>query len=138
MRVLLLALLLLFSISFYAQTNDNKPNMNHQDSIDAGLKVKIPEFPDGIDALIAFLGNNLKYPLDAEKQKIEGRVLVQFIVSTTGDVENITILQKLSPSCDEEAIRVTQLMPKWIPGEMKGKKVNTIFKLPFNFSLPQK
>ena len=67
---------------------------------------QMPTFPGGEAELMKFIRENLKYPLSAQKEGIQGRVILRFVVSKTGSIENITILRSLDPACDEEAIRL--------------------------------
>jgi TonB family protein len=96
---------------------------------------KEPEYPGGTEALFKFLGENLKYPDLAKLTKTQGRVFVYFVVKSDGTVDNISLIKGIGNGCDEEALRVIKLMPKWIPGENKGKKVNVAFYLPIKFKL---
>jgi protein TonB len=96
---------------------------------------KMPEYPGGQAALFEYLSTNVKYPADAEKQKIQGRVLVTFIVNTDGSITDIEVVKKAFPSLDAEAVRVISGMPKWIPGEQKGKKVRVKYTIPLSFNL---
>ena len=97
-----------------------------------------PEFPGGFKELMKYLNDNLKYPKDALGQGIEGRVRVQFIVTKTGEISNVKILQSLHPSCDEEAVRLISSMPKWIPGKQNGVPVNVYYTVPIRFTLEKK
>ena len=96
---------------------------------------QMPEFPGGMQALIEFLSQNIKYPEDAQKQKVEGRVLVKFVVETDGSVSNLEVAKNAFPSLDAEAMRVVQAMPKWTPGKQRGQVVRVKFVLPINFHL---
>ena len=96
---------------------------------------KMPEYPGGQAALFEYLSTNVKYPADAEKKKVEGRVLVTFIVNTDGSITDIELVRKAFPSLDAEAVRVISGMPKWIPGEQKGQKVRVKYTVPLSFNL---
>ena len=96
---------------------------------------KMPEYPGGQAALFEYLSTNVKYPADAEKKKVEGRVLVTFIVNTDGSITDIELVRKAFPSLDAEAVRVISGMPKWIPGEQKGQKVRVKYTVPLTFRL---
>jgi len=96
---------------------------------------QMPEYPGGMQALFEFMSQNIKYPADAQKQKVEGRVLAKFIVETDGSISNIEVVKQAFPSLDAEAVRVIQAMPKWKPGRQKGQAVRVKFVLPINFSL---
>lgn len=96
---------------------------------------QMPEFPGGQAALFEFLMKNVKYPADAKEKKIEGRVLVKFVVDTDGSITDISPLKKTYPSLDTEAIRVIKAMPKWIPGRQNGKVVKVHYSVPITFRL---
>lgn len=96
-----------------------------------------PKFPGGATALFKFISENLKYPKEAAKQGIQGRVIVQFVVGKDGSLQNVGITRGVSPELDKEAIRVFKhpKMPKWEPGRYKGKPVNVHFRCPITFKL---
>lgn len=107
-------------------------------TVDSLKKVeKMPEFPGGEQALMDFIGTNIKYPQNAIDRRIEGRVFVQFIVEPDGSVTNIKVARGIGGGCDEEAVRVVKMMPKWIPGEAFGEKVRVSYYLPINYKLPK-
>ena len=95
-----------------------------------------PEYPGGMDALLKFISDNLNYPSDCKKAKIEGRAIVEFIVAADGKVCNAAIMQSANnASLDAEALRVVGLLPQWKPGEKDGKAVDVRFYLPVAFRL---
>lgn len=96
---------------------------------------QMPEYPGGMQALFQYMADNLKYPKDAMKQQVEGRVLVQFIVETDGSISNAEVIKRVFPSLDEEATRVISAMPKWAPGKQNGKVVRVKFTVPVSFRL---
>lgn len=96
---------------------------------------QMPEYPGGIQALFEYLSQNVKYPADAEKQKVEGRVIATFVVETDGTINNVEVVKPVFPSLDAEAIRVLQGMPKWTPGKQSGKEVRVKYTVPINFHL---
>ena len=89
----------------------------------------MPEYPGGMSAMVEFLSKNVKYPKDAAKQKVEGRVLVWFVVETDGSLTDV----KVVPSLDAEAVRVVKTMPKWTPGKHNDQPVRVRFALPIVF-----
>jgi TonB family protein len=93
-----------------------------------------PEYPGGDEARINFLRSNIKYPQDAIKAGIHGKVFVTFIVEKDGKVTHVKILRGIGKSCDEEAFRVVKMMPNWIPGKAKGENVAVRFNLPIKFA----
>jgi TonB family protein len=94
-----------------------------------------PEFPGGMEALIKYLSENIKYPEQAKKDKIQGKVFVAFVVEKDGSVTDAKVLRGISGGCDEEALRVVNAMPKWEPGKQKGTPVRVSFNLPISFKL---
>ena len=94
-----------------------------------------PEFPDGMQGLMMFLMNNMRYPEDAEKAHEQGRVIVKFIVEKDGSAGNFEVVQGVSESLDKEAVRVLKDMPKWTPASVNGKPVACYFTLPVSFRL---
>lgn len=96
---------------------------------------KQAEFPGGTKAMMEWLGNNIRYPEDAFKADMQGRVIVKFVVNKDGSISDASILKSVSPSLDQEAVRVVMAMPKWAPGENNGEKVASYFHLPVVFKL---
>ncbi len=96
---------------------------------------EMPEFPGGMGEAMKFLGRNIKYPVVAQQAKIEGRVIVQFVVERDGNLSNIHVVRGVSPELDAEAIRVIGLMPKWKPGKQRGKEVAVKYTVPIMFRL---
>jgi TonB family protein len=94
-----------------------------------------PKPKDGIPALMRYFGENIRYPEEARKKGIEGKVFLQFVVQKDGSINNIQVLKGLGNGCDEEAVRVLKSMPAWQPGSQKGKHVNVMMSLPINFKL---
>ncbi|GAB6012340.1 energy transducer TonB [Viscerimonas tarda] len=98
---------------------------------------QMPNFPGGMGELNKFIASNLKYPTIASENGISGRVIVRFVVGKEGKVSDIQIMRGLDASCDKEARRVVELMPKWIPGMQNGRAVPVYFTLPIIFKLAQ-
>ena len=94
-----------------------------------------PSFPGGREELFKYLAYNVKYPIDATKNKIEGRVLVTFVVEHDGSISNVNVANSVYPSLDEESIRVVRGMPKWIPGKANGKTARVKYTIPITFRL---
>lgn len=96
----------------------------------------MPAYPGGLQALIEYLTANVKYPEEAQKNGVEGRVLVQFVVDKDGSITKVKVLRSSGVKAfDNEAIRVISSMPYWKPGTVRGKNVRVKYKLPVNFSL---
>ena len=96
---------------------------------------QMPEFPGGMGEAMRFLAKNIKYPVTAQEAKIEGRVIVQFVVRRDGSVSDIHTVRGVSPELDTEAMRVVSLMPKWNPGKQRGKAVSVKYTMPITFRL---
>ena len=96
---------------------------------------QMPEYPGGQAALFEYLSKNIKYPADAEKKKVEGKVFVTFVVDSDGKITDVSLLKKVFPSLDAEAIRVISAMPNWIPGRQKGQAVRVKYTVPIMFRL---
>ncbi len=94
-----------------------------------------PQFPGGQAELMSWLGKNIRYPVIAQENGIQGRVICQFVVGSDGSVRDIKVVRSLDPSCDKEAVRVIQSMPKWIPSRQNGKAVSVRYTLPVMFRL---
>ena len=96
---------------------------------------QMPSFPGGMEALMQYLAKNMRYPVEAQKNKVQGRVGVGFIVSKDGDIKKAHILRGVDPELDAEAIRVIESMPRWMPGMQRGKAVAVSYTLPVMFRL---
>ncbi len=96
---------------------------------------KMAEFPGGMNALYAYLVDNIKYPEKARRKGIEGRVRIKFIIQEDGSVADLKVQKSVEPLLDAEALRVVANMPHWIPGQQEGKNVKVQFVLPITFSL---
>lgn len=99
---------------------------------------KLPEFRGGKDGYVKFLLENIIYPEDAKKKGITGTVFITFVVEADGAVTGVKVLRGFNTDCDKEALRVVKMMPNWIPGENKGKKVAVQYNLPIKFALDGK
>ena len=101
---------------------------------------QMPEYPGGVEAMMKYIAENVKYPEEAKNKNIAGRVFVSFVVEKDGSVSNVKVLRSIGGGCDEEAVRVIKSMPKWKPGMQKGKPVRVSFQIPIYFKLdtPQK
>lgn len=95
----------------------------------------MPEFAGGMGGLMQYLSKNIKYPVEAQKAGIQGRVIMQVIIDKNGNVTNPKVTQPVAPLLDTEAIRVTASMPKWKPGTQRGMPVNVKYTFPIVFRL---
>ena len=96
---------------------------------------EMPEFPGGDAALFKWLYETIKYPAEAKDKGIQGKIILRFIVTSEGNVEDVSVVRGVDPLLDNEAVRVMRLCPKWIPGKMNGKPVNIYYSVPISFAL---
>ncbi len=94
-----------------------------------------PSFMGGNSEMYKFLGKNLKYPTAAQRANIQGKVFLSFIVEKDGSITDIETMKGIGFGCDEEAMRVVKLMPKWIAGKQNGRNVRVKFTIPVFFRL---
>ena len=95
-----------------------------------------PPTPQGGQAgLNDYLIKNLRYPAEAQRAKIQGKVIVGFVVTDVGRIADVQVKQSVGGGCDEEAVRVVKGMPNWTPGQLNGKPVNVQTSLPLSFTL---
>lgn len=96
---------------------------------------QMPEYPGGMKEMLKFLQENVKYPENAMKNNVQGRVIVQFVVEKDGTPTEFKVLRSVDPDLDAEALRVMKAMPKWKPGMQKGQVVRVKFTVPVSFKL---
>jgi protein TonB len=96
---------------------------------------EMPSFPGGESERNKFLADNIVYPQQATENGIQGTVYISFVVDSKGNVTDVKILRGIGGGCDEEALRVVKLMPKWHPGKQNGKQVRVLFNMPIYFKL---
>ena len=125
--------MLLMLLSTVAMAQHNRGNAGKDKVFDV-VEV-MPQFPGGQVELFNFLSDNVKYPADAEKKKIEGRVIATFVFDKDGSITDAEIVRSVYPSLDAEALRVINAMPKWVPGRQSGKAVRVKYTIPLTFSL---
>lgn len=116
------------------------PNENDKDSKDDevlnAISIEdVPQFPGGPSEFMKWLTRNLKYPATAQERKIQGKVLAEFIVNKDGSVTDVRIVGSLTPVCDNEALRVLRMMPRWTAGLQDGKPCRTKICIPIIFRL---
>jgi protein TonB len=97
---------------------------------------EMPSFQGkGVNRFREYISRNLVYPQEAVKKNISGRVIVQFIINSKGEIENVVVVRGVDPMLDQEAVRVVSSSPKWEPGKQRGKPVNVLFTFPISFRL---
>lgn len=95
----------------------------------------MPQFPGGESALLQFINKSVKYPVIAQENGIQGRVIIAFVIEKDGTVADAVVVRGVDPSLDREALRVVNAMPKWSPGKQRGKPVRVKYTLPVTFRL---
>lgn len=128
LKVALMMLVLLFS--FMTSTAQTKKNDMVFDVVEV-----MPQFPGGQIAMMKYIMENMKYPKQAMKEGIQGRVTVRFIVEKDGSISDVKPILSVHPLLNKEAVRVVESMPKWTPGKQNGKPVRVRFNLPVMFKL---
>ena len=128
LKVALMMLVLLFS--FMTSTAQTKKNDMVFDVVEV-----MPQYPGGPIAMLKYLMENIKYPEQAMKEGIQGRVTVRFIVEKDGSISDVKPILSVHPLLNKEAVRVVESMPKWTPGKHNGKPVRVRFNLPVMFKL---
>lgn len=125
---------LMMLIAFTSLTVALAQNAGNKDKVYETVEV-MPNFIGGQQALFSYIASHVKYPAQAEKQKIEGRTLVSFVVKKDGEVSDVKVGKSSYPLLDQEAVRVVRSMPKWEPGRIGNKKVNVRYYIPIEFKL---
>ena len=138
-RLITLTILLRCICCCYAQEDTiiwEQPAWALFEDVDHYLIVdEMPEFPGGNDKIIDYIQQNIKYPVEACEDKIQGRVFVNFIVEPDGSLSDIFVIRGIGGGCDEEAMRIIQNMPKWKPGKLNGEIVRCSCTVPVVFEL---
>ena len=107
----------------------------YNEPIDVRVVEDLPQFPGGAAEFMKWLTKNLKYPALAQKRKVKGRVVAQFVVNTDGSISDLELTEKLETSCDNEVLRVLRMMPKWQAGMMNAKPCRTKVCIPVVFNM---
>ena len=128
LKVALMMLVLLFS--FMTSTAQTKKNNMVFDVVEV-----MPQYPGGQIAMLKYIMENMKYPKQAMKEGIQGRVAVRFIVEKDGSISDVKPILSVHPLLNKEAVRVVKSMPKWSPGKQNGKPVRVRFVVPVMFKL---
>lgn len=142
MFIPLFGILLLSQQQVNSKTSETKPALTQQKPVEPDDPVfevveVMPEFPGGMESLMKYLGSHIKYPVEAVNKNLSGRVIVQFVVNKDGSPVEAEVVQSTSEIFNDAALNVIKGMPKWTPGEQKGKKVRVKFTIPVNFKTKQ-
>lgn len=117
------------------EEKDEPINQNENDPETLRIVQELPMYPGGMVEFMKWLTKNLKYPSAALRSKIEGKVMISFIVNTDGTISDIKVVKKAHRLLDAEALRVAKLMPKWEPGKDHGKVCRTMVAIPIVFEI---
>ncbi len=151
MKYSILSLVMLFSTIFVIQAQTNSISTDRNGAlavVDTETKkapktivneavTRVATYPGGMEALGAYLQKNLAYPLEARENAIEGKVYVVFEVTAQGTIQAASVLSGIGYGCDEEALRVVETMPNWLPALQYGHATTTKVVLPITFSLTE-
>ncbi len=96
---------------------------------------QMPEYTGGVEALLKYLAENVRYPKEAEEKGLQGRVIATFVVEKDGSISRAEIVKSVDPLLDEEALRVINAMPNWVPGRQNGEAVAVKYAVPISFRL---
>ena len=119
----------------YTEVMVEETESSQQEDVVFRVVEEMPEFPGGLLEAMTFLAENIKYPVAAQEAKIEGRVIVQFVVGKDGCISDVKTVRGVSPELDAEAMRVVSSMPKWKPGKQRGQAVAVRYTMPVTFRL---
>ena len=111
-----------------------QPNVQPAVAAPSSALDQMPEFPGGMEALNTYLRNNIRYPQEAQKAGIQGRVIIQFIVSKDGNITDAEVVESVDPQLDAEGLRLIKNMPRWKPGMRKGQAIRVKQTLPIRFA----
>ncbi len=96
---------------------------------------EMPEFPGGMPSLMKFISTSIRYPVVAQENGIQGKVIITFVIDKSGNVTNVRVFRGIDPALDAEALRVVKTLPRWKPGKQNGKAVRVNYNVPINFVL---
>lgn len=117
------------------EEKDEPINQNDDDPETLRIVQELPQYPGGMTEFVKWLTKNLKYPTAALRSKIQGKVMISFIVNTDGTISDIKVVKNAHRLLDAEALRVAKLMPKWEPGKDHGKVCRTKVAIPIVFEI---
>ena len=125
------------STNYSENRTSNQPNRSSDNSKVFDVVEEMPQFPGGPSALFEYLAKSIKYPVIAEENGVQGRVLLTFVVERDGSISDVKVVKSVDPSLDAEALRVVRYMPHWIPGKQNGSAVRVKYTVPVTFKLQE-
>ncbi len=114
------------------------PEIEEEEIVEAEIFTvveQMPSYPGGPAEMTKFIQQNIKYPMMARESDIQGRVFINFVVEPDGSVTNVKVMRGIGGGCDEEAIRIVNMMPKWSPGKQRCTAVRCSYTVPIVFRL---
>ena len=111
-----------------------QPNVQPAVAAPSSALDQMPEFPGGMEALNTYLRNNIRYPQEAQKAGIQGRVVIEFVISKDGSITDAEVVESVDPQLDAEGLRLIKNMPRWKPGMRKGQAIRVKQTLPIRFA----
>jgi periplasmic protein TonB len=140
---ILLASIFITSQILFAELNSQKvdsvKNMEGKGFVSTNAPIFeaeiMPIFPGGEQSILEYIKSSLTYPSKSAMKGAQGRVIVRFVVTETGEIGDVKVVSGFDPDCDNEAARVIKSMPRWIPGKNKGENVAVYYQLPIAFKL---
>ncbi len=117
------------------EAEPDEPQPGDDEVVSFRVVEDLPQFPGGYGEFMKWLTRNLKYPKSAQEQKVQGRVLAEFIVNKDGSVTDVRIVHSLNEVCDQETLRVLRMMPRWTAGIQNDKPCRTKVCIPIVFRL---
>ena len=139
LRILIIICAVVWSLGAQAQKSIDQINDNYDASNDEVFHSSghMPSFPGGDVALMKFIKDNMIYPYEALKNRIEGKVIIQFVVTKTGKVGKVKVVRSVNKELDQEAVRLIKMLPDFSPGRNNvGEPMNVWYILPVIFKLP--
>ena len=112
-----------------------EPPKHEEESKVFDVVEQMPSFPGGNGALLEYLATHVKYPVVAQENGVQGRVIVSFVVEKDGSITDVRVVRSVDPSLDREAARVVSSMPRWTPGKQNGSAVRVKYNVPVSFRL---
>ena len=135
LKAICLMVSLVMSISVFALSASQKQNPQQSDDKVYERVEVMPSYPGGVDGIMSFISKNIRYPQDAKDAGLQGIVICEFVINKDGSFSNMKVKRGVSPSLDQEAMRVIKSFPKWKPGTNGGKPVRVLYTLPVAFRI---
>jgi protein TonB len=135
MKKILFTLIAMVSFVFVKAQTKDAVTISYGDST---VVEQFPSFPGGLSEFYRYLGKTIRYPATAREHNTQGKVIISVMIEKDGSVSNAKVVRSVSKDLDDEALRVINLSPKWIPGTQNGKTARMAFSIPINFTITTK